>query len=95
MTKIQYLSSVFLCLGNTIGYVQRLSKTLLRIGYALILLPLLVDVVNSHFDVTQFFDESRGGGALWIELFTLPLGLLFILVAILFRILSKKVRTFK
>lgn len=62
----------------------------MRIGYALALLPLVVDLLFNHFDVTQFFNESKGGAALWIEIFTLPLGLLFVLGGILFRVLSKK-----
>ena len=74
--------------------MQRLSKILFRSGYALVLLPLVVDLLMSHFDVTQFFNESKGGAALWIELFTLPLGLLFVLGGILFKILSKKVAKF-
>ena len=56
--------------------MQTLSKALIRIGYALALLPLIVDLLINHFDVSQFFNESKGGAALWIELFTLPLGLL-------------------
>ena len=70
--------------------MQTLSKALIRIGYALALLPLIVDLLINHFDVTQFFNESKGGAALWIELFTLPLGLLFVLGGILVKILSKK-----
>jgi len=70
--------------------MQTLSKALMRIGYILALLPLIVDLLINHFDVTQFFNESKGGAALWIELFTLPLGLLFVLGGILFKILSKK-----
>ncbi len=70
--------------------MQTLSKALMRIGYALALLPLIVDLLINHFDVTQFFNESKGGAALWIELFTLPLGLLFVLGGILVKILSKK-----
>jgi hypothetical protein len=72
--------------------MQRLSKILFRIGYSLALLPLVVDLLINHFDVTQFFNESTGGAAIWIELFTLPLGLLFVLGGILFKILSKKSR---
>jgi hypothetical protein len=75
--------------------MQRLSKALMRIGVALALLPLAMDLLINHFDVTQFFNESKGGAALWIELFTLPLGLLFVLSGILFKILSKKVSKFK
>jgi hypothetical protein len=75
--------------------MQTLSKALIRIGYALALLPLIVDLLINHFDVSQFFNESKGGAALWIELFTLPLGLLFVLSGILFKILSKKVSKFK
>ena len=75
--------------------MQTLSKVMMRIGYALALLPLVVDLLINHFDVTQFFNESKGGAALWIELFTLPLGLLFVLGGILFKILSKKVAKFK
>ncbi len=70
--------------------MQTLSKALIRIGYALALLPLIVDLLINHFDVSQFFNESKGGAALWIELFTLPLGLLFVLGGILVKILSKK-----
>ena len=70
--------------------MQTLSKALIRIGYALALLPLIVDLLNNNFDVSQFFNESKGGAALWIELFTLPLGLLFVLGGILVKILSKK-----
>ena len=70
--------------------MQTLSKALMRIGYALALLPLIVDLLINHFDVTQFFNESKVGAALWIELFTLPLGLLFVLGGILVKILSKK-----
>jgi len=70
--------------------MQTLSKALMRIGYILALLPLIVDLLINHFDVTQFFNESKGGAALWIELFTLPLGLLFVLGGILFKILSRK-----
>ena len=75
--------------------MQTLSKALIRIGYALALLPLIVDLLINHFDVTQFFNESKGGAALWIELFTLPLGLLFVLGGILVKILSKKIAKFK
>ena len=75
--------------------MQTLSKALIRIGYALALLPLIVDLLINNFDVSQFFNESKGGAALWIELFTLPLGLLFVLGGILFKILSKKVAKFK
>ncbi len=70
--------------------MQTLSKALIRIGYALALLPLIVDLLINNFDVSQFFNESKGGAALWIELFTLPLGLLFVLGGILVKILSKK-----
>ena len=70
--------------------MQTLSKALIRIGYALALLPLIVDLLINHFDVSQFFNESKGGAALWIELFTLPLGLLFVFGGILVKILSKK-----
>ena len=70
--------------------MQTLSKALMRIGYILALLPLIVDLLINHFDVTQFFNASKGGAALWIELFTLPLGLLFVLGGILFKILSRK-----
>ncbi len=70
--------------------MQTLSKALIRIGYALALLPLVVDLLINNFDVSQFFNESKGGAALWIELFTLPLGLLFVLGGILVKILSKK-----
>ena len=70
--------------------MQTLSKALIRIGYALALLPLIIDLLINHFDVTKFFNESKGGAALWIELFTLPLGLLFVLGGILVKILSKK-----
>ena len=70
--------------------MQTLSKALIRIGYALALLPLIVDLLINNFDVSQFFNESKGGAALWIELFTLPLGLLFDLGGILVKILSKK-----
>ena len=75
--------------------MQTLSKALIRIGYALALLPLIVDLLINHFDVSQFFNESKGGAALWIELFTLPLGLLFVLGGILVKILSKKIAKFK
>jgi len=70
--------------------MQRLSKILMRGGLALALLPLLVDLLLNHFDVTQFFNESKGGAALWIEVFTLPLGLLFVLGGFLFKVLGKK-----
>jgi hypothetical protein len=70
--------------------MQTLSKAFIRIGYALALLPLIVDLLINHFDVSQFFNESKSGAALWIELFTLPLGLLFVLGGILVKILSKK-----
>ncbi len=70
--------------------MQTLSKALIRIGYALALLPLIVDLLINNFDVSQFFNESKCGAALWIELFTLPLGLLFVLGGILVKILSKK-----
>ena len=70
--------------------MQTLSKALIRIGYALALLPLIVDLLINNFDVSQFFNESKGGAALWIELFTLPLGLLFVFGGILVKILSKK-----
>ena len=70
--------------------MQTLSKALIRIGYALAMLPLIVDLLINNFDVSQFFNESKGGAALWIELFTLPLGLLFVLGGILVKILSKK-----
>ena len=70
--------------------MQTLSKAMIRIGYALALLPLIVDLLINNFDVSQFFNESKGGAALWIELFTLPLGLLFVLGGILVKILSKK-----
>ena len=70
--------------------MQTLSKALIRIGYALALLPLIVDLLINNFDVSQFFNERKGGAALWIELFTLPLGLLFVLGGILVKILSKK-----
>jgi len=49
----------------------------------------------NRFDVTQFFNESKGGAVLWIEVFTLPLGLLFVLGGFLFKVLSKKVTKFK
>ncbi len=75
--------------------MQTLSKALIRIGYALALLPLIVDLLINNFDVSQFFNESKGGAALWIELFTLPLGLLFVLGGILVKILSKKIAKFK
>ena len=75
--------------------MQTLSKALIRIGYALALLPLVVDLLINNFDVSQFFNESKGGAALWIELFTLPLGLLFVLGGILVKILSKKIAKFK
>jgi len=67
----------------------------MRCGFALALLPLLVALLMNRFDVTQFFNESKGGAALWIEVFTLPLGLLFVLGGFLFKILSKKVSKFK
>ncbi len=75
--------------------MQTLSKAMIRIGYALALLPLIVDLLINNFDVSQFFNESKGGAALWIELFTLPLGLLFVLGGILVKILSKKIAKFK
>ena|GEM_PF-754015 len=75
--------------------MQTLAKALIRIGYALALLPLIVDLLTNHFDVSQFFNESKGGAALWIELFTLPFGLLFVLGGILVKILSKKIAKFK
>ena len=75
--------------------MQTLSKALIRIGYALALLPLIVVLIINNFDVSQFFIESKGGAALWIELFTLPLGLLFVLGGILVKILSKKIAKFK
>ena len=75
--------------------MQTLSKALIRIGYALALLPLIVDLLTNHFDVSQFFNGSKGGAALWIELFTLPFGLLFVLGGILVKILSKKIAKFK
>jgi hypothetical protein len=70
--------------------MQRLSQILVRCGYALALLPLLADLLMNRFDVTQFFNESKGGAVLWIEVFTLPLGLLFVLGGFLFKVLSKK-----
>jgi hypothetical protein len=75
--------------------MQGLSKILMRSGYALALLPLLVDLLMNHFDVTQFFNESKGGAVLWIEVLALPLGLLFVLGGFLLKILSRNPPKFK
>jgi hypothetical protein len=62
----------------------------IRVGLIFAFLPLLLAFITSIFQGGSMWDESSGtGGFIWFMFFTLPVGLLLILIGLVMAVIRR------